>query len=313
MAPQTSKTSAEPTFYEILALTPQHLEGQAAPAQQKVVKQAYHRALLRHHPDKKISPISPSSSSSSSASASASTSKPNPSPSSSPSSQSKSKSKSKSSDSSSSSSKNGGIIFTVDQIQQAYGVLSDRKQRAEYDQSLRHQRVAAASPSSSFRTGVETVDLDDLGFDERTGVYHRGCRCGNARGYAFTEEDLDEFEDDGVLMVECLDCSLWLRVLFAPAADDDDDDDDEEGESAVVDNEPVNHRQQGGGGGGGGGGEARISIGVPEGTTGIEVRRRGSSAGSGEGKGWKFNWSFNWGISVSGSAVAATARTGTER
>ncbi|KAI0596423.1 hypothetical protein F4775DRAFT_311384 [Biscogniauxia sp. FL1348] len=277
--PQISKTSAEPTLYEILALTPKHLEGQAAPAQQKVVKQAYHRALLKHHPDKK-----------STTTTSTSTSKPKPTkPSPSPS-------------SSSSSSSPHGIVYTVDQIQHAYAVLSDRKQRAEYDRSLRlHPHPHQQGDISSFHTGVETVDLDDVGFDERTGVYHRGCRCGNARGYAFTEENLAPFEDDGVLMVECRDCSLWLRVLFAAAAEVDD-------EEAVSPQPPPQPMP-----GGGGGISVQVQglglgLGLGKGVEEEEVvRRRGSSAGEAEGRGWKFNWSFSWGISVSGSASASAS------
>ena len=39
----------------------------------------------------------------------------------------------------------------------------------------------------------------------------------------FTEDDLLEAGDDGLLMVGCLDCSLWLRVHFAMIEDEDED------------------------------------------------------------------------------------------
>ncbi|KAI1143526.1 hypothetical protein F5Y05DRAFT_156515 [Hypoxylon sp. FL0543] len=266
MAPPISNTSAEPTLYDILALTPKHLEGQAGAAQQrKIVKQAYHRALLKYHPDKAAGGTSSPSSPSSSKPATKQPSQSQPQP---------------------------RITYTVDQIQHAYTVLSDRKQRQEYDRALR------ASPShrqaqSSFQTGVETVDLDDLSWDSRRGVYYRSCRCGNARGYAFTEENLEEFEDDGVLMVECLDCSLWIRVLFAAA-------EDEEEETTAAPTTATRIHEE---------------VVVPRRPEGVDdaVTAAGERRGSGTGRGFTFNWSFNWGISLSGSATAGPGTSGSQR
>ncbi|KAI1768313.1 hypothetical protein GGR53DRAFT_438300 [Hypoxylon sp. FL1150] len=277
MAPPISKTSAEPTLYDILSLTPKHLEGQASTTQQqKIVKQAYHRALLKNHPDKAASKDSEASSSASSSSTpKSSDSKSDSKPDSKPSSTKKSKSQSQSQ-----SQSQTRILYTVDQIQHAYTILSDRKQRSEYNRSLRSQNKGQAT--SSFQTGVETVDLDDLAFDERTGVYYRSCRCGNARGYAFTEENLEEFEDDGVLMVECLDCSLWIRVLFAAAEEENDGGRNDNGiaESRPPREEAVATKNE------------------------DAVTRGGERRGSGTGRGFTFNWSLNWGISLSGSATA---------
>ncbi|KAI4868580.1 hypothetical protein F4820DRAFT_114321 [Hypoxylon rubiginosum] len=279
MAPPISKTSAEPTLYDILSLTPKHLEGQASAAQQqKIVKQAYRRALLNYHPDKAASKDSEASASASASSSTPKPSDPKPSP------QKKSQSKSQ-------PQKQPRIRYTVDQIQHAYGVLSDHKQRAEYNRILRSQnrgqQAAAAAAASSFQTGVETVDLDDVAFDERTGVYYRACRCGNARGYAFTEENLEEFEDDGVLMVECLDCSLWVRVLFAAAEEDE-----------------VDNGNDGSNGGGTREGEGVVAA-KSEDADAVAVTTAGERRGSGTtGRGFTFNWSVNWGISLSGSVAA---------
>ncbi|KAI0889870.1 uncharacterized protein GGS22DRAFT_5268 [Annulohypoxylon maeteangense] len=269
MAPPISNTSAEPTLYDILALTPKHLEGQAgAVQQQKIVKQAYHRALLKHHPDKSASGPSTSTSPPSSSTTSPS-SKPAPKP----------------------HAKQAGshtqprITYTVDQIQHAHTILSDAQKRREYDRELR------ASPSQratqSFQTGVETVDLDDVSFDERGGVYYRSCRCGNERGYAFTEENLEEFEEDGVLMVECLDCSLWIRVLFAAAEDE------EVVDVAVVANPGGSSR-----------GPNDEAVAAREGDA---VMASGEQRGTGTGRGFTFNWSFNWGISLSGTSASSSA------
>ena len=115
--------------------------------------------------------------------------------------------------------------YTIDQITQAFTVLSSPRDRAEYDTSLRLSRSDSASglESRKFQTGVENVDLDDLEYDEAKECWYRPCRCGNDRSYCFTEHDLIEVEDEGELMVGCLDCSLWLRVHFAVAEENTND------------------------------------------------------------------------------------------
>ncbi|KAH8162370.1 hypothetical protein CIB48_g5876 [Xylaria polymorpha] len=287
MPPAISRTLAEPTLYEILALTPKRLEGQASAAQQKAIKQAYHKALLKYHPDK--NPQDPSSASSPKTQYNKSSS-----------------SSGGSSTAPASSVPRSQLTYTVDQIQHAYSVLSDARQRREYDRQLLLTTTTSSSSSTfatsfsstteqkhsvstRFHTGVETVDLDDLGFDERTGVYFGSCRCGNARGFQFTEAQLEEYEDDLVLMVQCLDCSLWMRVLFDAAADDDGDENQTHRHNAEADNSQqptVATRNQD--------------------TSAAE--RRGSHSVSRSGKGWTFNFSFGWGISLSGSgSVTANA------
>ncbi|KAI2784889.1 hypothetical protein F4815DRAFT_441192 [Daldinia loculata] len=294
MALPISNTSAEPTLYDILSLTPKHLEGQAGIAQQqKIVKQAYHRALLKHHPDKSASGNTPQGSRTSTPTPSTSTStssKPGPKQTSQP-----------------------RITYTVDQIQHAYAVLSDRKQRTDYDRALRTapSQRHSQSTSSSFQTGVETVDLDDLAFDERTGVYYRGCRCGNARGYAFTEDNLEEFEDDGVLMVECLDCSLWIRVLFAAAEDHDDDGDDDGDNHVVATTTTTTTATSPARSASTTVREAAITLTMGRGAD--AVTPAGERLGSSTGRKYSFNWTFNWGISLSGSATAGTSTSGSRR
>ncbi|OTB08746.1 hypothetical protein M426DRAFT_316764 [Hypoxylon sp. CI-4A] len=277
MAPPISNTSAEPTLYDILALTPKHLEGQAGAAQQKkIVKQAYHRALLKYHPDKTANKKDAQDEKTSSSSSSPSSSKP------------KAKAKSTSDPQPKEGSPQPRIHYTVDQIQHAYTILSDTRQRTEYNRTLK----APSSRAPEFQTGVETVDLDDLAFDERTGVYYRSCRCGNKRGYAFTEENLEEFEEDGVLMVECLDCSLWIRVLFAAAEESED-------EVAAPVNNPVSNSSSSSNNNGNG----RETV-VPVRNREDAVTAAGERRGSGTGRGFTFNWSVNWGISLSSSATA---------
>ncbi|KAH6853841.1 CSL zinc finger-domain-containing protein [Chaetomium sp. MPI-CAGE-AT-0009] len=200
-----------PTYYEILNLSPTTLTSQeeagGEPAAAALIKRAYRRALLNHHPDKKPSPHhhhTPST---------------NPPPS------------------------TPTHTYTIDQISTAYATLSRPAQRQAYDTSLRLQRQSQLSTpgvgggggggggagAAAFQTGIETVDLDDLECDEGSGgdetEWYRACRCGNPRGYYFTEADLEDAADLGELMVGCADCSLWLRVCFAIVEENGGDDD----------------------------------------------------------------------------------------
>ncbi|KAF5662800.1 diphthamide biosynthesis 4 [Fusarium heterosporum] len=162
-APGLSETA---THYQVLNLTPTLLDTQHDST--PLIKRAYHRALLRNHPDK----VANSNSSSG--------------------------------------------FFSVDQITNALNVLSSPSSRAAYDATLRVSRPAgSASRDGSFQTGVESMDLDDLAFDEDQECWYRSCRCGNDHSYEFREADLEEVSDEGELIVGCLDCSLWLRVHFA--------------------------------------------------------------------------------------------------
>ncbi|KAI0911636.1 hypothetical protein F4823DRAFT_278652 [Ustulina deusta] len=299
MPPTISRTSAEPTLYEILSLTPKRLQGQESAAQQKTIKQAYHKTLLKHHPDKNPQD-SPTTSSS----------PPSQSPRS-PKTQSKSSS-GKSSSSPSSSVPKSQLTYTIDQIQHAYSVLSDARQRREYDRQLLLTSSSSSSTlttsisssttaqkhsvSTRFHTGVETVDLDDLGFDERSGVYFGSCRCGNERGFQFTEEQLEAYEEDLALMVQCLDCSLWMRVLFDAAEEDE--------QEAPPSNRPH------GNGAAAEPGQTTVADQSRQ-TQAATEQRRGSHSVSRSGKGWRFNLSFDWGISLSGSASATTGAGGT--
>ena len=165
---QTSKKHTQPTHYTILSLSRSLLTTSANPT--SLLKQAYHRALLQNHPDKR-------------------------------------------------NRRQPTAVYTIDQISTAYRTLSDPAARSSYDASLRISNTidgaAEDDPDATFRTGVESVDLDDLAYDEDSVTWSRACRCGNERGFAFGEADLDEAAEVGELVVGCSDCSLWLRVHFA--------------------------------------------------------------------------------------------------
>lgn len=111
--------------------------------------------------------------------------------------------------------------YTIDEITTAYKTLSDPSSRAEYDRALRLDRaktVEREKTGAVFHTGLEVVDLEDLVEDEtHTGemVWYRGCRCGDEKGFMVTEGDLEREVEHGEVVVGCRGCSLWMKVLFA--------------------------------------------------------------------------------------------------
>lgn len=169
------------------------------------LKLAYHRALLKHHPDKSGSGSSTPSN--------------NP-----------------------KSSEQVNRKFTVDEITSAYKTLSDPVARAEYDRSLRLSGRAAGQKGlfgeednvDSFRTGLEVFDLDEMEVEmladnadkdgEEQSIWYRGCRCGDEKGFLVREEDLEREVERGEVMVGCRGCSLWAKVLFAVEEGDGQDD-----------------------------------------------------------------------------------------
>jgi curved DNA-binding protein CbpA len=205
----TRSSSHASDYYEILnlpfpstSLSKQHL------------KLAYHKALLKHHPDKASSAIArdpvttpqrttttlPSYNSTTTTISSSQTHNP----------------------------------VTIDQITTAYKTLSDPSLRAEYDRSFRLDRTRTAEREKTgtvFHTGLEVVDLEDLACDEGGGedggsqeaVWYRGCRCGDERGFCVSEGDLEREAEHGEVVVGCQGCSLYMKVLFAVEEDDGED------------------------------------------------------------------------------------------
>ena len=140
------------------------------------VKAAYRRALLQHHPDKRSQhPVAATREISQYSSA------------------------------------------TVDDIALAYKVLSEPPLRADYDRWLRSKELNGGSDAlrnRTHRTGLETVDLDDLVFDKDASIWRKACRCGDENGFMVSEAELERNAEDGEVIIGCKGCSLWLRVLF---------------------------------------------------------------------------------------------------
>ncbi|MCJ1485142.1 hypothetical protein MMC06_005315 [Schaereria dolodes] len=108
---------------------------------------------------------------------------------------------------------------TVDDISLAYKVLSNPASRSEYDRLLWIQASKTSPDIIQSHPGLETMDLDDLSYDEANRTWHRSCRCGNAGAFMVTEADLEKDADTGETFTGCGGCSLWLRVVFAKAED----------------------------------------------------------------------------------------------
>lgn len=108
---------------------------------------------------------------------------------------------------------------SIDLITLAYRVLSDSSLRKEYDEALLTLRSDGAESSkfTVYRTGLETVDLDELNYDEAAAIWVKPCRCGAGGGYTVTEEELEAHVEDGELVTGCRGCSLWIRILFSVA------------------------------------------------------------------------------------------------
>jgi len=84
--------------------------------------------------------------------------------------------------------------FSIDQVTEAYNVLSTPKKRAQYDVELRLQSSAQqqGERKQTFKTGIEIMDLDDLAYDEVQKFWYKTCRCGDERGFLIQEADLEE-------------------------------------------------------------------------------------------------------------------------
>lgn len=113
--------------------------------------------------------------------------------------------------------------YSIDQISEAFSTLSNPASRRVYDKELKLRQTSTNANglkgAQPFRTGIETIDLDDLDTDETQGIWFRFCRCGDEQGFLIREADLEEAADDGEISVGCRGCSLWLKVLFGVLED----------------------------------------------------------------------------------------------
>jgi diphthamide biosynthesis protein 4 len=147
------------------------------------LKSAYRRALLLHHPDKKF-PASPRASNASSHALS-----------------------------------HSHDCYSVDQISEAFKILSSTDDKADYDRRLaRDTRRLNTLPNGSHHLGVDTYDLEELAHNDENSTWSYHCRCGDESAYIVTEPDLERESEHGEIFVACKGCSLSIRILFDSAS-----------------------------------------------------------------------------------------------
>ncbi|KAF8933235.1 hypothetical protein EDD21DRAFT_405774 [Dissophora ornata] len=101
-------------------------------------------------------------------------------------------------------------LIPLQDIKEAWECLRLPAQRAFYDSSLKAVRLRANGQVN------DDIDLDDMEFDEETGVYSSPCRCSGE--YVVSEDELEL----GVDTVVCSTCSLIVRIHYEAAEDDED-------------------------------------------------------------------------------------------
>ncbi|KAK0731759.1 hypothetical protein B0H67DRAFT_640109 [Lasiosphaeris hirsuta] len=169
----STTTPNSPTYYQILSLSPSTLTTNSDPS--TLIKRAYRRALLSHHPDKKPVPNTNATTTwtvDQISTAYAVLSSP---------------------------SQRRAYDAALLASQTANATTLTNAQKAQFQTGIEPVDLDDLSFASS-PAGDE---------------WYRSCRCGNPRGFRFGEDDLEEAADLGELMVGCADCSLWLRVQFA--------------------------------------------------------------------------------------------------
>ncbi|KAI8935889.1 hypothetical protein NX059_007402 [Plenodomus lindquistii] len=145
----------------------------------------------------------------------------------------------------------GTSLYTVDDVKEAYTILSNPRSKSDYDVWMLHHGSSSFSQhgggdgetssggvgaggeafSSDFILGLELLDLSDFKEEEvevvgdgdgegegKEGLieWTRGCRCGAEKGFRILEGELEDAEGKGEkeVLVGCEGCSLWVRVGF---------------------------------------------------------------------------------------------------
>ena len=217
-------------LYQILSLPSPLQGGQDNTLSPKQIKLAYHRALLKHHPDKANTGKQQVTT--------ANTTTTN---------NEEKKNCAHSPPTTNTNTNTNTYTYTIDEITTAYRTLTSPHLRAEYDRSLRLDRLKNAAAHGGkadgveFRTGLEVADLEDMSFEERgdgdgddDSFWYRECRCGDKRGFLITEHDLEKEMDHGEIVVGCRGCSLWMKVLFAVEDDNGDGESESQNENGKV-------------------------------------------------------------------------------
>ena len=121
----------------------------------------------------------------------------------------------------------------IDRILLARDVLLNPHTRREHDRSiLSSAEIAPATllhlssgAVATTRDELDTIDLDDMLFDEDSQTYRHSCRCGNLRAFSISEDELGEVIENSLdsksnastkeVILSCEGCSTIIRVTFA--------------------------------------------------------------------------------------------------
>ena len=166
-------------FYEILSL-PTPNEKHEVPTSQQV-KTAYHRSLLKHHPDKHIPCIN----------ASGVAFKP-----------------------SIDEIRLAYETLANPALRREY----DKRLRTQHDRAKNSGPEGKLGNSTI--TELDVVDLDDMDYDEEARVFTRPCRCGTEEAFQISEDDLLTLDNDsacantGEVLLACAGCSMHVKVLY---------------------------------------------------------------------------------------------------
>jgi diphthamide biosynthesis protein 4 len=193
----SSHTGNDQNFYTVLNL-PSPTTQASTPVTAATIKQAYHTALLKYHPDKLNSPSKdPIPSVSSIQLAYATLSDP------------------------ALRSAHDRALLLRKPVPSLASNYDNNKTDAENSGAAGNDSASASSKASAaFHTGSEQLDLDDMHYnesDDGSGAsWNYACRCGDARGFVLTEAQLEAEEARGgrEVVVGCTGCSLWVRVAF---------------------------------------------------------------------------------------------------
>lgn len=117
--------------------------------------------------------------------------------------------------------KSANYQIEINLIQDAYRVLINRETRHEYDVQLHKQTQTRGLLLNG--DGLDIYNLDS--FDLRDDKFYKKCpRCSSKNGMVLTEQDLVEGSHDEQgnyeVIVQCTDCSLWIRVQYAEDVSD---------------------------------------------------------------------------------------------
>lgn len=103
-------------------------------------------------------------------------------------------------------------------IKEAYQTLNDGSKREDYDESL--QKSIQRQGFNISGDGLDTYSLNDFEVDEGVLVWLKDCpRCQAPASISLSEDDLENNgTDDGMggydIIVQCLSCSLWIKVKY---------------------------------------------------------------------------------------------------